>query len=146
MLANEQPDPERGIWPSRPFVPDDLTILGQRTWNGITTINHVIDGGGVSALLVSAEVERKLYGGLVTAGRKADTESWGLMAANFGEAPLEHGIGGNLGGAGHTCIAFCGSSVGYVQNIYAVEIEYADGTIHRAEQEADGCTILFAPV
>ena len=144
MLAEQSRD--RYDWPSRPFTREDMTILGQRTWNGITTINHVIHGGGVSAILVTSTVEGKQYGGLVMAGCKPDSESWGLMSAGFGEASAEHGVRGDMTGSGYHCIGFHGSTAGYLQNLYAVEIEYADGTIHRAQREDDDCTIVFAPV
>ncbi len=144
MLAGEHT--EQIVWPARPFVSEDLAILGQRTWNDITTINRVIDRGGVSALLVSAEIEGKQYGGLIMAGRKPDDENWGLMGASFGEAGSEYGVRGNMVGPDYQCIAFSNSTARSPSDVHAIEIEYADGTLYRAAQEADGCTILFAPV
>jgi hypothetical protein len=137
------PEPWRA---ARDAAPGDVTTLGQRTWHGVRTINRVIDGGDFSAAVLTINIEGRRYPCIVDAVRRPGADHWGLAGAATGEPDQTHNLGGDIRSSGHHCIGFCGSTVGYVKNVHAVEVEYADGSLHRAEREDDGCAILFAPV
>jgi hypothetical protein len=143
MLAREMR--EHYTWPSREFVPADLTVYGQRTWDPTRSLNTVFDGGGFSALLVGAEAEGLCFGGLVTAIRRPDGDAWSVMSSSIGEWPEGRHIGGDTGGGGLRCIGAYAESSETLKGLQAVEIEYYDGLLHRGELGDDGCVIVYAP-
>ena len=127
-------------WPSRPFASDDLTIVGQRTWHDAPSIYPSIDGGSLTMMLVEATVDGWRYGGMVEAVINPGKEDWGLLSAGFGERKESRPVAGDSGGAGRRYIGLHAPST----RVHAIEIEYADGTVHRAERESDDCVMLFS--
>jgi hypothetical protein len=132
-------------WPSRAFVPDDFMILGQRTWERAPSIYPAIDGGSFSMALVEAHVDGRRYGGMVEAVLNPGQEAWGLLGASLGERNDGRPAAGDSGGAGRRYIGLHVSPDRSSKAVKAIEIEYADGTIHRAERQADDCVMLFSP-
>ena len=143
MLAGQSPDQYN--WPERAFVPDDLEILGQRSWHDAPSLYPSFEGGSVSAALVEAKVEGRRYGGMVTAVQKPDDGAWGLMNANIGERQDRQVPAGDTGGAGWRFVGLYCNSAGSSSGVAAIEVEYANGTIHRAEREPDNCVMIFSP-
>lgn len=131
-------------WPSRPFTPEDLTIVGQRTWHNAPSIYLSMDGGSLTVALIEARVEGHRYGGMIEAVINPGKEDWGLLSGGFGERPEGRPLGGDSGGAGRRYVGLQVSESGVLSNVHAIEIEYIDGTINRAEAGDDGCIILFS--
>lgn len=69
---------------------------------------------------------------------------WGLLSAGFGERKEGRPLGGDSGGAGRRYLGLQILDSGVMSNVHAIEVEYVDGTIHRAEKADDGCVILFS--